>query len=238
LKKYFWKRLYHSVLRDADSILVALKSSERELGLPCTFLPYPWPSEKIPAVIPSRSQTPTFVFLGNLSGLGSRSALHFLLDDIYPEMRKKWGEGKFSIVICGINKLPEWVEKRIAPMSEMTFIGFADDLASLLLSSHGPIVPIDVPVGNRTRIITCMSLGVPVVAHPNTALGNPSLVDGDTCYLAADAASFVEKMDRLFRRVPGTDDMIARAKSSYDAEYDPVKATEELLTVMRSLPTL
>lgn len=229
LKKFFWKRLYHSVLRDADCILVALKSSERELGVPCSFLPYPWPAEKTPIAVTPRPSVPTFVFLGNLSGLGSRSALHFLLDDIYPEMLKKWGGGKFSIVICGINKLPEWVEKRIAPMPEMTFIGFADDLAALLLSSHGAIVPIDVPVGNRTRIVTCMSLRVPVVAHPNTALGNPSLVDGQTCYLAADAVSFVEKMDRLFMRVPGTEEMIARAKESYDAEYEPVKAGEALV---------
>jgi glycosyltransferase involved in cell wall biosynthesis len=89
-------------------------------------------------------------------------------------------------------------------------------------------VPIDVPVGNRSRILTAMAMRALVIAHANTALGNPALVDGETCYLASDAEGFVramaEAVDNPVRRMT----IIDRAFRCYDQRFRPERATSRL----------
>ena len=175
-----WRAYYANTLAKAEKIIVSVKSSEaalQRLGLRSSYLPYPWPALPLPVTVPQRPLLPTFVFFGHLSGLGSRSAFHFLVEKLYPRLVSLWGKGGFSILVCGIDAVPAWAEKALAAASEVHLLGFVENLAEVLLSSDGVIVPIDVPIGNRTRIITAMTLGVPVIAHSNTALGNPRLVD-------------------------------------------------------------
>jgi glycosyltransferase involved in cell wall biosynthesis len=52
----------------------------------------------------------------------------------------------------------------------------------------------DVPVGNRSRILTALSAGAVLIAHKNVSLGNPDLISGVNCLLASDVESFVDAM--------------------------------------------
>ncbi len=238
LRSHLWAQFYKRTLRHAARVITVAKSTEgqiKNLGVEARYVPMAWPEEEGKEKQVALRAEPSFLFLGNLSGLGSRSALHFLLDRLYPHLVTRFGEGKFTLFICGAHTLPKWVKDKIAPMREVQFLGFVDDLASLMRSCHGVLAPMDVKVGNRTRIITAMALGVPVIAHSNTALGNPALVDSVTCYLANDPVQFAERMERAFRRGPEVLEIIQKARIVFDTQFRPDSATELLAQEIQTM---
>ena len=162
-----WRRAYRRALEGAAAVIVSSKSSEAQLqrlGIASEYQPYPWPAE--PAGAAGRlPENPTFLFLGTLQALGSRSAFHFILHELYPELVQRWGSGGFRIVIAGRGEVPGWAATMLATTPELEHVGFVDDLAGLLGSVHAAIAPISVPVGNRSRILTALAAGAVVVAH-------------------------------------------------------------------------
>lgn len=229
-----WQRAYRDVLRHMDSVIVSANISSqhlRRIGIQPRYLPYPWPDVAVrahePAMEPPR--IPSFLFLGTLTGLGSRSAFHFMLDAVYPEAVRLWGKKGFQILIAGARGLPSWVERELGERPELKYLGFVDDIVTVMRTCHAVLVPIEVPVGNRSRILTAMAAGVPVVAHENAALGNPDLVDGATCYLARDGRRFVEGMRRAVERPEEAARIVRQARSCYEVHFTPEAAAGMLL---------
>ena len=236
-----WRAAYRRFLEGVDLVIVSSKSSEAAmgaLGIEARYLPYPWPIGKpfrSAALHRTAGDKPRFLFCGTLSGLGSRSAIHSLLDSLYPELLKRWGRGGFEVLITGTRTLPGWAMESIRSKPEIVFEGFVDDLYARMDRCHAAIVPIDVPVGNRSRILTAMGYGLLVVAHPNTALGNPDLVSGKTCLLAGSADEFAECMARAY-----TDERMAArielaARETYERLFAPAAAGAMLLERMKAL---
>ena len=183
----------------------------------------------------AKHDKPTFILFGTLGALGSRSAFEFMLKSVYPLLVKVWGAQGFCILISGMRELPRWVRAEIKLRHEFRFLGFVDDLAAEVMRCHAVLAPISVPVGNRSRIVTAMSMGALVVAHANTALGNPELVSGDNCLLAASASEFAEHM-RLAYVSP---DLAARlgssAKNTYLRSFEPKVASQRLVEELKSM---
>jgi glycosyltransferase involved in cell wall biosynthesis len=235
-----WRRIYRRVLGGFKAVIVSSKSSEVQLariGISSHYLPYPWPS------VPSRGSAPglepgtvpTFVFFGNLAALGSRSALHFLVRKLYPKLVGRWGHGGFRIRIAGKGDLPGWVLQTMKARPECEVLGFEDDLDGLLASCHAMLAPIDVPVGNRSRIVTAMAKGSLVIAHKNAALGNPDLVDGETCYLAGTADEFVDRMEAVVTDPARSAQIVDRAREVYNSRFKPEAAFQMLLQVLNKV---
>lgn len=235
-----WRRAYRRALDGAAAVIVSSKSSGAALGrmgIPSTYQPYPWPSEatdRVSAAAPP--DLPTFLFLGTLGALGSRSGFHFLLRRLYPELVRRWGRGGFCVLIAGRGVLPGWAAEAIEDKPELVHLGFVDDLLSVLQSVHAALAPISAPVGNRSRILTALAAGTPVVAHANAARGNPDLVDGRTCYLAADAETFAERMVRCVDAPADAHAVAARGRELYQTHFRPdvavVAAVDTLAAVL------
>lgn len=229
-----WKRFYRDALATAAGVIVSSKSSEAvlgKMGIRSTYLPYPWPEpkasgESLPAMPDDK---PTFFFFGSLSGLGSRSALDFFLRDVYPRMFSEWGAGGFKVLIAGARELPPWARAAIEVRREIEFLGFVDDLGVLARRCHAIIAPIEVPVGNRSRILTAMSMGCLTIAHRNTALGNPDLVSGENCLLARTAAEFMGHMSYAVSNRPAAARLGGNARLTYLEHFSPVNATRRLI---------
>ncbi|MDD5146862.1 MAG: glycosyltransferase family 4 protein [Candidatus Pacebacteria bacterium] len=230
-----WPVVYQQLLRLFNSVIVSSQSSEEQLkplGINSFYLPYPWPTNpaaKSQITKIKKPQRPTFLFLGTLVALGSRSAFHFFLQEVYPSLVKIWGGGGFQILLCGSHGLPDWVKKDLADKPEIKYLGFVKDLEGLMAACHAVIVPIDVPVGNRSRIITAMAAGSLVIAHQNTALGNPDLVDGENCYLAHDGPGFVAKMKLAFDDQDEAGALVEKAKQLYCEKFEPEAAVDSLI---------
>jgi len=236
-----WKSAYRKLLRAVDLVVVASAASEgvlKRLGVRARYLPYPWPIEK-PFRTAARHRgapgQPRFLFCGTLTGLGSRSALHYLLDALYPALVGRWGSGGFEILITGARSLPDWAVVSLQGKPELVFLGFVEDLYAMMDRCHAAIVPIDVPVGNRSRIVTALGYGLLVIAHPNTALGNPELVSGRTCFLADDPRAFVEHMARAHEDPDMAERIEVAARASYERNFEPRAAASLLVEQIDSL---
>lgn len=229
-----WKAFYKKILRRFKTVVVSSKSSEASLGKLCiraTYLPYPWPV-KMPAENVQRqtkSIIPTFLFFGNLTGLGSRSAFHFLIRDLYPELLKFWGRGGFEIFICGMRELPGWIKNTIADKKEIRFLGFVEDVVSLIQRCHAVLVPIEVPVGNRSRILTAFAADGIVIAHSNAALGNPGLRHGENCYLAGNAGEFAACMQESFQNSSSNENIKQNAREFFIKNFSPEAAVSSFV---------
>ncbi len=234
-----WKRLYKRLIPEYEICIVASKSSEAalaKLDIRATFLPYPWSNEG--AVDRDykriRPSTPTFLFFGNLVGLGSRSSLHFLFSELYPRLLAHWGPNGFHIIIGGSDELPNWVSRIIDQYQEIEFIGFIRDLTKRISDVHAVLVPIDVPVGNRSRILTAQAKRGLVVTHRNAALGNSFLLHGKNCLLADSADEFLACMVESVENDIESLRIIDQAENSYLDHYSPEIATKYLLDIVAS----
>ena len=239
LSGLLWKRYYQKILCGQQHVITSSYSSVARLarlGISSRYWPYPWPGESATeAAIVSKHAKPTFILFGTLAALGSRSAFDFLLKSVYPLLLSTWGSGGFSILISGMSELPEWVRADLNLRPEFRFLGFVDNLVAEVARCHAVLVPISVPVGNRSRIVTAMSMGALVVAHANTAMGNPELVSGGNCLLAASAIEFAEHM----RRAHASPDLVARlgasARQTYLQSFEPEIASPLLVQELKSI---
>ena len=152
-----------------------------------------------------------------------------MIEKLYPRLLRLWGSGGFQILIAGSRQLTPWAEREIADRPEFKYLGFVDDLDSLMSSCHAVIVPIDVPVGNRSRIVTAMAKGTLIIAHKNTSLGNPDLIDGVTCYLARNANQFAQRMQQAVECPRQVEDIISNARHCYERRFHPDIAAEMLV---------
>jgi glycosyltransferase involved in cell wall biosynthesis len=236
-----WKRVYRDALKGVEKVVVASASSVNQMasiGIRATYEPYPWPDTT--ADISARRtlrlpDIPTFVFFGSLGGLGSRSALHFLIKKVFPLLRQRWGEGGFQVLVSGRGDCPDWACRAFDSRKEVKRLGFVEDLDALLGNCHAVLVPIDVPVGNRSRILTAMAKRALVVAHKNAALGNPDLKDGVTCYLASNAVEFVERLRLAVEERATAGAIIERAYCCYREHFSADVASGRLAFHVRQL---
>lgn len=227
-----WKRFYRAILDGQDNVIVASNSSVRlvaSLGARAKYLPYAWPGPDPRREPKQKNTTPTFIMFGTLAALGSKSAFHFLLRKVYPLLTKFWGETGFQILIAGSREMPEWVKAEVMERPALKFLGFVDDLAALVDKCHAVLAPISVPVGNRSRIVTAMSMGSIVIAHRNTALGNPELVSGKNCFLANSAEEYATYMRRTCESPAEAERMGRAARSTYMETFEPKVASQLLL---------
>ena len=233
-----WRRTYNEVLADAAEVIVSSHSSVRlmqELQIPSVYHPYPWPA---PDVIenqrprPPASALPSFLFCGTLNALGSKSALLFLLKKLYPRLLSAWGRGRFRLFIAGRGAPPDWTRQAMADKPEVEFLGFVEELDTVMARCHAMVVPIDIPVGNRSRIVTAMSRGWLVVAHRFVSETNPDLVDGETCLLAGDVETFAAKMRQAVEQPDEAARIVERARQCYQERFAVEPACRPLLAAV------
>tara|TARA_B100000989_G_C19526728_1_gene467310 strand:+ start:513 stop:1664 length:1152 start_codon:yes stop_codon:yes gene_type:complete len=226
-QNYLLKKKYIQYLNQMDKVIVSSKSSEKHLkkiGIISKFLPYPWPlffslGEK------KNQKNPEFLFFGNLSGLGSKSAILELFNNVYPLLKNKIGYKKFKINIAGSNYEKSFLKKiELKKFPEIYFYGFVDKLEILFARSTAIIFPGNVPVGNRCRLITCMGSGLPIIAHKSTKLGNPFLIDQETAFLAGSTKEFVKKMILCSENNILRTKIIKNAKKIYYEKHSPSSA--------------
>ena len=185
--KYFYKKtlLNNFCVSGSNANVNELKN----IGIKSIYQPYPW-TKVYKKINQKKKNKPSFLFFCNLVGFVSKSAMNYLIKNIYPNYENIWGKNGFKIYICGTYKLDENFKRKIKKLKNIKLMGYVYNLNTLASSCHACLFPIDVPVGNRSRIVTAMGSGWPIIAHENVAIGNPSLISGFNCYLAKNNHEF------------------------------------------------
>ncbi len=222
-----WKKFYYTVLKNNYVINGSFSnvSELKRIAIKSKYLPYPWPKlskskEKKKFIKPS------FIFFGNLLGLGSRSGLNFLFDKIYPLFLKEWGHNNFNIYICGRFNFRQHFAQKIININEIKFKGYLKNLNTLADKCHAVIFPINVPVGNRSRIITALSNYWPIVAHSNVTFGNPSLISNKNCFLAKNPNKFFYYCKQLYLNKKLSSYIVNNGFKTYLENFEPSSAVK------------
>ena len=106
---------------------------------------------------------------------------------------------------------------------------FVKNLNNLVSRCHGCLFPIDIPVGNRSRIVTAMGNRWPIIAHKNVSLGNPSLKSGHNCYLAEDVNEFANYSKIVFENESIRKKITSNAYKSYKLYFSPNNSLNKFL---------
>jgi glycosyltransferase involved in cell wall biosynthesis len=233
LRSQQWRKAYFEALSFNSKIIVSSGSSEIEvakIGFCAKYLPYPWPSnDEVPR---STSNTPTLAFFGTHGALGSLSSFRVLTKEIYPKLLKKYGEGNFQIKIFGRGDLPNFVLDKVRVLNEFEIMGFIPDLRIVLSKCHAIIAPVEAPVGNRSRILTALALNIPVIAHSNTALGNPDLISEVNCCLSNNSEDMVKHFYKLVESKEYNYEIAKAGKKLYEEKFNPLVACNMFLEYM------
>jgi hypothetical protein len=73
------------------------------------------------------------------------------------------------------------------------------------------------------------------VAHGNTALGNPDLVDGVSCYLAETTEGFVNRLRRAVEKPDEAAAVAERGYQVYKTRFSPDAAVPPLVEIVRNI---
>ena len=96
------------------------------------------------------------LFIGNMHTAQNKSSLKMIIEEILPRFRFEY---KFFV----LGKYDKSVEDLISKNRNIELLGFVDDLAEVLQDEV--LDAISFGTGIKTKILDCMSYGIPVVTN-------------------------------------------------------------------------
>ncbi len=169
----------------------------------------------------SDSLKPQALLLGHLEGTHTRYGLRFFFDEVMPLWQSPEGP-RSAVRVVGNGRLPETFS--LPPENNrLQWIGFVSDLTDEWSRATALLVPVPLRQGIRSRIVEAWSRGVPVISHPNAAVGLPMMKDGENYLAAEDGPEWIEAMrkvendEALCRRLTATGRAVFEAEFSAEA---------------------
>ena len=171
-----------------DGVIAFSEKDKQEINamtptVPVFVSPFPVPADVGITSLPLPQFDGRFVFLGSEPHDPNRDALQWLLAEIWPKIIQHLPTARLLVIGAWSNA---WRQK--FPCRSISFPGFVEDLPATV---HGTVmlVPLRIGSGIRTKIITAMAQGVPVVSTTIGAEGLP-VAAGKDLLISDDAASF------------------------------------------------
>jgi glycosyltransferase involved in cell wall biosynthesis len=144
--------------------------------------------------------------IGDLATTSTSSGLRAVAYAVLPRLVEQFGDSGFELRLVGGGAPPP----DLAPALEhpsVRFVGRVVPADPEFLATDLMVVPTNIPLGIRVRVVTAWSFGCPIVAHRANASGVPEMQEGDNSLLAdtdaqlADAVSRALEDEALRRRL-------------------------------------
>jgi glycosyltransferase involved in cell wall biosynthesis len=158
---------------------------------------------------PQIAVQPLIAFSGNFEYHPNIDAVRFLLDEIWPEIRRRHPE--FRLRLIGRNS-----QLFHAPGVETT--GPVDDALSEIAAATVVIAPLRVGSGTRIKILEAWAMGRPVVATP-LAMEGLRFDDGRDVLLATTAKQLADMVDRLLSDRECSERIARAGRLRFESEY-------------------
>ncbi len=190
------------VINNSDAVVVVSETEQRlldELAPSANTVYLPLPRE-IPENV-ADSTPMEIVFIGGYKHLPNVDGARYFVQDIWPLVRAQVPNAR--VVLAGSN-MPEEVAALAGNGVET--VGYVSDLAALFARARLSVAPLQYGAGQKGKVVTSLSYGVPVVAT-SVAAGGMELTDGQHLLIADSPATFADAVvcllqdDELWRRL-------------------------------------
>ena len=168
--------------------------------------------------------SPTLVFVGQMSWFPNRDGIEYFLSEILPLIRKRHPAHLKVIGQRGGMQAPPALEAAVE------FTGFIDDLRPPVLDAAVYVVPLRAGSGTRLKILEAMAMGKAIVSTRIGAEGI-ALVDGEDALLADTPEAFSAAVCRLFEDPELRERLGRAARLKAEREYGWEAIGDRLLEV-------
>jgi len=169
------------------------------------------------------------LFVGTEYHFPNKDGVNWFLEEIAPAIFKKFG---LQLHVVG-SWSQETKQRYKDHPSQVIFTGFVDDLSSLIKSSIY-ISPMRLCGGLRAKTLTAMAQGMPVIAHPQSLIGN-SAKHMESVMIADDASSFCFAVEYLLADLDRTFTLCKNAQELMRTSYSQSFVAEKRFDIYEKL---
>jgi glycosyltransferase involved in cell wall biosynthesis len=222
-----WTRFEGEQMRLADACVAITRRDEDAIrrlapGVPVTTVPAAVDLDAFTYVDPSKRETSSMIFLGNMGWPPNRNSVLWFANEIFPLIVKQRPDAVCHIVGDNppIGQIPPASESfriegrvpSITPFYERVAIG---------------LIPLNVGGGMRVKMVEMMASGIPIVSTTQGAEGNEA-IPGEHYLLADTPEAFAEAVVRLMNE-PGERERLARAAHEFVTRRYSITETSRIL---------
>jgi glycosyltransferase involved in cell wall biosynthesis len=227
------KRYEFSLLSQCDAIITFSEIDREKILEQLTSVtvytsPFPAPIESVSRNQVFSSFSGRFIFLGNSDHGPNIQGATWLLEVIWPLLESR--NETWNLYIIGT-----WPQqlRSIYKSSKIHFTGYIEDIEPAIKDSI-MLVPIKVGSGIRTKILTAMAHGVPVVSTYVGAEGI-SITPGADILIADNPTDFAEKAANLATNLDLYKQIAESAIKTYESKYSASKVRDTRNSIYREI---
>jgi glycosyltransferase involved in cell wall biosynthesis len=157
----------------------------------------------------------SLVHIGSLQWYPNREGLDWFLNDIFPEVLKKYPHAKLYLYGGGVPQnfhLPENIKQNVIVK------GFVEDIWKELKDKSLAVIPLRIGSGIRVKIMEMLAVGINIIT---TSLGKEGLEveDGKELLVADSPGEFAEKIINFFENKFDSSQMSSTGRSFIEKKY-------------------
>lgn len=175
---------------------------------------------------------PVILFFGALDSAANRDGFNFLLDEVFPLIKRALEEAGARIHVAGANAPSEFAERaRVMGEGRVVLLGRVESMARTIASSLFVLLPLRVASGTRTRILEAGGAARAVVTTP---IGAEGLGLGDAVLIGTTARELADHTLRLLRDQNVATALGVQLKGRCQALYHPETVAGKLCDRVRA----
>jgi glycosyltransferase involved in cell wall biosynthesis len=172
------------------------------------------------------SKIKKIIMLGALNTTVTKVGLKYFSEYLYPVMKTNL-KFDYRIHIIGAGR---WPNDIIRPDSDKIVIrGYVDDLSDDWSDADILLVPTNIELGIRARILTAFSKGMCVVAHIANVKGIPELKHSHNCMLGATPFELAECMNKIFSDSVNAEKISRNSRVTYEKVFSERVASSNII---------
>lgn len=159
------------------------------------------------------------IYIGNLNNSHTRKSLPKILENILPNLIKKFGENYFIFRVIGNKTGAEDMISKYGKYPCVNFTGFIEDIEDEYLKAFCQLVPEGHNTGVRVKIVESLSYGVPVVTSRNE-LKTLGLDNDEGCLIANNSQEYINVISSLIKEEVNLKIVSQQAFRTYESKFD------------------
>lgn len=195
--------------------------SYKKYGIDCRYVRLFTPEVKKVNLNTEPKDTLIGLHVGELDKTGSMNMVGYLTEELFPELSKL----SFNIEIRFVGRASQQVINKLinnkSKNLELVFLGHLSSMESEFNKADFFFSPVRYPVGVRTRVVTAISYGMPVIADKEVSLGMPELKHGYDILYGSTPRGIIEILEKAHNNPAWLVEIGNNARKSWEKLYHP-----------------